>query len=354
MNIHEFQKRFQSDQLVPAEKLCDRWERQKELDDFLGMEIASGYMAADLLNGDGSLDQISPELREGFAALMGDKADSYHEIRQQLFEKLERGDRSVLGTVNKIKGQVGENRFLNTCASNDIPAKLAESGSQPGWDIAVDQPDGTTQYVQVKMYDKPGPLVSKLEELQAKIDAGEIKGASGETVTDIDIAVSNNIDVDALNEKLAERGLNFDIIPMESSAEEVADVVHSGFDNVGPEALENFFGELFGAALTTTALHSLVGAFLVYKKAKTADQFLSGLAESSSVSLAGLSSGMGVELILNQVAWVGGVPTYAFVFVSSFTVRAVAKRMLKRGSSVAWLSGTNGDLDALILRLEAA
>ncbi len=353
MNIQEFADRYASENHVPAEDICDRWEKEKQVHDFLGLEVSTGVVVADLLHGDGMLDQISPELREGFQELMGEKADSYHEIHQIILEKLERGDRSVLGLVNKIKGQIGENFFQEQCNAADIHAQLAPLGNQPGWDLSVANTDGTTEYIQVKMYSNAGGVLKHMEKVQAKLDAGEITGLNGEVVTDIDFAVSSNI-ADEVSAKAQELGLDIDVIPVEMTADEAANVVQDGVDNLGPDALENFFGELFGAAVTTTALHAMVNGFLLYKGAKSSEEFWEDTITSSAVSLGGLTAGMGVEAALNQFAILGGPPTYALVFATAFSTRAILKRLVGRGDAVEWANGSNKQLAALTESVQAA
>ena len=353
MNIQDFHSRFSRDTLTPAEQVCDHWEKEKQVDDFLGTEVFAGAVVADLLTGDGMLDQISTQLREGFSQLMGSKADSYNEIRQILLDKISGGDASVLGLVNKIKGQLGENQFLRECAHNGIHAHLAELGNQEAWDVAVDKGNGVTQYVQVKMYSDPGRVVEKIRDVQGKLENGSVMGQAGEAVHTIDFAVPEDI-ADEVHRRVAEAGLDVNILPIEMSADDAASVVQGGIDNVGPECLEHFFGELLGSALTTTALHAITNGFLVYKGAKDASAFWGDTLRSSSVSLTGLTAGMTAEAILHKVAWLGGFPTFALVFATSFTTRAIAKRLLKRGDLVKWLRAENRNLDVTIYGLNAA
>jgi hypothetical protein len=352
MNIEEFCARFHIEAHRPIESICDRWEKEKQVDDFLGMEISSGIMIADLLIGDGSLDQVSPTLRDAFEGLMKEKADSYSKIHQILLDKLERGDKSVLGLVNKVKGQIGEEIFKDTCTKEGISATLASSGSQEGWDVAVDQGDGVTQYVQVKMYSNTNEVIKEIKKVEAKVRAGVVFGEDGVPVTNIDFAVPSDI-APAVKTKLAELDIDIDIIPIDATADEVAGIVQEGFDNMGPAAMENFFGELLGSAATATAIHAVTNAFLVYKGSKASEAFLADTIKSSSVSVVGFASGMSVEMILNQIAWIGGPPTCALVFATSFSTRAIAKRVLKRGDSTAWVLSTNDNLETLTASIQA-
>lgn len=352
MSIEDFHKQFYHDGNRSSEDICDQWEKEKEVDDFLGMELSSGVMVADLLIGDGTLDQVSPELKNAFQGLMGEKADSYTKIHQILLEKLEIGDSSVLGTVNKIKGQIGEEIFKESCAKEGIKASLASSGSQKGWDVAIENGD-EIQYVQVKMYSDPNGVIREIKKVEEQLKAGEICGENGLPIKDIDWAVPKDI-APAVQEKLEELGLDVNVFTVDTTAGEVASIVQDGFDNMGSHALENLFGELLGSAVTTAALHAIVNGFLVYKGAKQAESFLSDTLKSASVSVVGIASGMSVEMVLNQVAWIGGFPTSALVFVTSFSTRAIAKRIIKRGDATAWALQSNKDLDKIILSVQAA
>ncbi|MGE4519928.1 MAG: hypothetical protein AB7E04_10530 [Desulfobacteraceae bacterium] len=352
MNIEDFYAKFKINSLCSIDSICELWEKEKEVHDFLGMEISSGVMVADLLIGDGSLDQVSPTLRVAFEGLMKEKADSYSKIHQILLEKLDLGDKSVWGMVNKIKGQIGEEIFKETCAKEGISATLASSGSQEGWDVAIDQGDGITQYVQVKMYSNPNKVIEKIKEVQEKVDAGIISGDDGAPVTSIDFAVPKDIALD-VEAKLDELGINIKILPINSTADEVAGIVQEGFDNMGPEAMGNFFGELLGSTVSTAAIHAITNAFLVYKGSKASAAFISETIKSSSISAIGFASGMSVEMILNQIAWIGGPPTTVLVFATSFSTRAIAKRILKRGESTEWVMNTNNNLIKMTERIQA-
>ncbi len=353
MNIEDFYKYFRADTHKPAELVCNRWEKEKQVDDFLGMEVSSGVIIADLMVGDGTLDQVSPALKEAFEGLMHEKADSYSKIHQILLEKLEMGDKSVWGMVNKVKGQVGENIFRDTCADEGVTATLATSGSQEGWDIAVDKGEGVTQYVQVKMYNNPNEVIKKIIEVDEKVKAGAIFGENGEVVNNIDFAVPEDI-ASTVEAKLAELNIDIDIIPVNTTANEVAEVVQMGFDNMGAGAMENLFEELLGSTVATAAIHTITNAFLVYKGSKDSEAFILDTIKTSSSSVAGLMTGMSVEMLLNQVAWIGGPPTSALVFATSFSTRAIAKRVLQRGDSTSWVLGINKSLDRLTESIEAA
>ena len=123
---------------------------------------------------------------------------------------------------------------------------------------------------------------------------------------------------------------------------------------MGSLAIENFLGELLGFSAATTAIHAITNAFLVYKGSKASEAFLSDTARSSLLSTTGGATGMGVEMILNQIAWIGGFSTSVLVFITSLSTRAIAKRVLKRGDAVDWVSNVNKNLEHLTIKVQAA
>jgi hypothetical protein len=165
-----------------------RWVTRREVRDFLGMPILAGVTTLDLLMGDQLVDTLSPEVKHAFKTLMEVKADSRAEVERLILEKIERGDESVRGLMNKIQGQIGEEVFVRLAGP---AARLAENKSQEGWDVCVDRGDHA-QYVQVKVYADADGLSQHLGELQEKLLAGTIR--DGETpLTRLDIAVNSEI-----------------------------------------------------------------------------------------------------------------------------------------------------------------
>ena len=307
----------------------------------------------DLLVGDVLNDQISPELLDGFAELMGQKADSYDEVRGILHNKLQDGDSAVFGLINKIKGQIGENQFMQEAQAAGLNTRLAGLRNQEAWDVAIDNADGTTQYIQVKMGSDAGGVVRHMQDVSQKLAGGEAISDGDRVVEAIDFAVSANI-AEEVSARAAELGLDMNVIPIEMTAAEAANVVQAGFDNVGPEALSNLFGELLGASVAVAALHGLVNAFLVYKGAKAADRFLTDTVEETAVSTGAIAAALSLELVLNQISMMGGPPTYALGFCTSMATRGVLKRVARRQDYVSWLRVQNAHLATLNNRIAAA
>ena len=350
--IAEFYDSYSGGPTQSCRTICERWDKDEELDNLLQTAVGAGVVLGDLLVGDGLNDQISPELLDGFAELMGQKADSYDEVRTILLDKLQDGDSAVFGLINKIKGQIGESHFMQEAQAAGLNARLAELGNQEAWDVAIDNADGTTRYIQVKMYSDADGVVSHMQDVSHKLAAGVEISDGNQVVEAIEFAVPANI-AEEVRARAAELGIDIPVIPINMTAAEAADVVQTGFDNVGPEALSNLFGELLGAGVAVAALHGLVNAFLVYKGAKAADRFLADTVEQTAVSTGAILAGMSLELVLSHISVVGGPPTYALVFCASMATRGILKRVARRQDYVSWLRVQNAHLASLNNQLVA-
>jgi hypothetical protein len=334
MNIDDFCALHGGGERKRIDSLVARWISERELDSMLQTQVSAGVILGDLLVGDGLLDQVSPELRQAFADLMGEKADSYNEVRQILLEKLENGDSSVFGLVNKIKGQVGENRFIQEIGDT-ANARLAHLGNQEGWDVAIDHDFGT-QYVQVKMYSDANGVISHMKDIDAKLSSGRMILDGEVTVQKIDFAVPENI-AEEVTLKAAALGLDMKVIPIQMSAQEAADVVWTGVNNVGPEALNNFFGELLGISGNAAVLHGLVTAFLIYKGAKVREEMIGDIAENTAITAGGFCVGASMETLLHKVGFITAGPAGVLIFVSAVSTCAILRRIAQRTNYVQLL-----------------
>lgn len=334
MNIRDFCELHGKERLKSIQKLMLQWAQERELDKLLHTQVAAGVVLGDLLVGDGLIDKVSPELRDAFATLMKEKADSYHDVRMILLEKLENGDASVLGLVNKIKGQVGENRFIEELGGT-ANMRLASAGNQEGWDVAIEH-DWGIQYVQVKMHSDANGVIQHMQALQDKLDSGNMILDGDRAVERIDFAVPADI-MDEVARKAQERGLDMEILPINMTATQAADVVWDGVNNVGPLALENFFDELLGVAGYSAVGHGAVSAFMVYKGAKQREEFLGEVTQNTAITVGGATAGGIVQLLLCNAGMAAAGPVGALVLVSSIGTRSVLRRFAERTDYVEFL-----------------
>lgn len=327
-----------------AKSLLTRWMLEREVADFLGMQITGGVILADALAGDGMRDHISPELLDGFHRLMGAKVSTANEIRDILVEKLILGDLAVSGLINKIKGQVGENLFAETASNAGFSARLAASGNQEGWDCCVTGKDGLAQYVQVKTYESADAVVEKMKEVADKVAAGKITGEHGEVVKSIDFAVPQDIHA-AVVSKAQAAGLDTNHLwAFDLSAQDAAHIVKEGFDNVAYLGLGNFFNQLAGGTLTAVVLQTLVQAFLL-KKGASKETMHTVLLESG-ISAGGIAAALGMEGVIAKAGLaVGGTPAAAVLVATGLTARGLLRRLIARHDYLGFLCQENAVLE---------
>lgn len=324
MNIQEFEHKY-SGKTKKISDIVEKWVAEKEIDDFLGTSVMSGVLIGDLLTGDGLGDRIDPDVQEAFSSLMGDKANSFSEIREILIEKIQNGDDSVRGLLNKIQGQLGENTFVDNIGPS---ATLAESGSQMGWDVKIDHGDHT-QFVQVKVYEDADKVIKKMKEVNERIENGELEG-----VSQIDFAVNSEI-VDEVREKAGDLGFSNEVINMGASRDELRTLLENNFENIGDySSLENFFGELFGGSIAASAIHAALNGFFLWKGAKDKDQAIDDTVYSSAVSAGGIAATLAVEKSLAIISAPLGGPIAIGVGIGARSVlsrvadrRFIVKRM---------------------------
>jgi len=272
--------------------------------DFIGDATVIG----DAIHGDGIRDQIPPQLGEAFRSLMKVKANSYHEMRQILAERMRDSDGEylsfrdprVIGFVNKLKGQIGENEFQRHVGS---AARLASSGSQEGWDVVVTQSDGAHEYVQVKLYTNPNDVLRQMREVHEKLANALIDGVDGETVEQISFAIPENI-ADEVKQRVIDRfpeliDIKLRTVPLAAST--AADLVEQGLNNVGPGALEHLFDELLGGTLAAGSLHAIANGYLWYQGAKNFSDAYEDMITNTSLSMVGLGFGLLAETLMSAV-----------------------------------------------------
>lgn len=351
--VDEFCNAHGTGEINKIDAVVEQWVHERDVDEFLETPVGSGVVLGDLICGDGLQDSISPELYEGFSELMKDKAASYTAVRQILLEKLGHGDASVRGLISKIQGQIGENSFLEHVGPH---ARLAASGSQEGWDVAVTHPGEVTQYVQVKTYSNANGVMQHIRDVQEKLADGNI--FDGDTLVQrIDFAVPEDI-VGEVQSKVAAAGLDVDILTIPITSDEARQVVEEGVANVGPEALSGFFGELLGGTLTAAALHGAVNAFLVYKGAKDRSQFFSDTVYSTGITSGGLAAAFATEAMFQKLsasaAFLGGPPAFVATFAAGVTTRMYLSRVAERRDVAGRLTDGNQALAKMTTRLARA
>lgn len=318
MTINEFIKKH-GDRSENINTVLKKWAFKKEIDDFLGTPIMGGYLVGDLLIGDGLPDAISSDLKEGFSELMKEKADSYEEIRNIIIQKDDISIKSILGLKNKIQGQLGENLFKE----NVEGAELARSGSQEAYDIFLKE---SSRHIQVKVYEDANSVIDKIQEVNEKVDAGLID-EYGNKITQVDFAVNKDI-LEEVRNKAEDLGLPNQILDLRSDRKEIRNIIEKGFEEVTNPGIVDFFRDLFGSAMTVTALHGAINGYFLWKGAKSKQEAIEDTFYSSMISTGGLMAAHLVEAIfLENVALMLGGP---ILLISGIGTRTILKRFLDR------------------------
>lgn len=334
-----------------------RWIAQREVRDFLGTPILAGVTMLDLLMGDQLVDTLSPEVKQAFTTLMEGKADSRAEVERLILDKIEQGQESVVGLMNKIQGQMGEEVFVRLAGP---AAHLADDKSQEGWDVFIDRGDHP-QYVQVKVYEDADGIGQHLKALQEKLLAGTIR--HGETpITRLDIAVNSEI-YDEVRANAEALGYPGEILDLGETRGVMREALEQSVDHV-QAPFEHFFAELFGDALQPAVLHAMANAFLLYKGAKDRRLAVEDTLYSAGLSAGGLFAAAGTDQLLGHglllldlqdaAALMSGPVGGILLLGVSLGTRAVLRRILDRRSVVRRLTTGNSHLAALCTRLSAS
>ena len=262
LNDHEYGRKPVRD-IADVVKQWDQDRGGKSCDDETGMATMLAVLGIDAMTSDGLLNEISPELVTSMSHLMGEKADTYDEARQLITDKLTHGDAAFTGFVSKIKGQIGEDRFIHEYPDY----ALAMSKSQEAVDAVKPLGDGLVEAVQIKMYGDPNAVVKHMLSVQSKVDHG--LSVQGDIVGQLNFAVPENIadEVRRLAAKHSELS-NIHILTVKSSASDVADVVRDAGNNIA-HPLQHIGEDIASSVAFMAALDALTNAYLVAKGKKS-------------------------------------------------------------------------------------
>lgn len=291
----------------PINEVVDCWLLEKQISDFLGTQVFSGVMIADLMVGDRLVDIIPPDVKDGFYHLMGAQAATRADIERIILEKAHDSPEAVMGLMNKIQGQLGEDAFVKAVGH---AAHLAPSGSQEGWDIVVHHHD-FSQYVQVKVYSDPYEAIEALKDLDEKVDAGQIHDGA-DVVHSVDFAVNSDI-YENVSHKASELGLQSHVLNLGATRDELRSQLDQAVDHVSGAPLHHFFSELLVNVETVAALHAAANAFLVYKGAKEMAAAIEDTTYSTLVSTGGLLAAHGTDALVVHAFMFAGLEKAAAI-----------------------------------------
>lgn len=348
-SIEKFQDEHDNGEAFDSSEIFRKWKADRLLNE----SVAGGVVLADLIHEDGLNDQVSEEVLGAFRNLTGGEVDTYEEARDRIAEQIgPEGDGVSQQWVSMIKGRIGENQFQQSAEELPGDARLADESNQEAYDIVYTSPGGETRYVDVKTSDSTYNIVDKMESTQQKLDAGEITTPEGEVVREVEYAVPEGVS-EKVREEADERGVDLEVIPMETGADEAARTVEASVGAVGPEAIEGLFQELAAGTAAMGAVHGMVQGFLVYKGSKQMSQAVVDAAEETALSGTGFSAGLVVESAFREAALAGEPMAMAVVFGTSVSVRVLLSDFIKRGEYTQWMERRNGRLDELTLKVKS-
>lgn len=299
--------------------IVSKWEKEGRgvQDDATGMATMLAVLGLDAAIGDGLLNQVPPELQAAMEHLMDERADTYDEARKLIENSLDNGDASFVGFVNKIKGQIGEDRFV----AQYPEYALATSHSQEAIDAIKHLSDGTIEATQVKMYASADAVLEHMRIVQQKVVNGLL--VEGDHISKLNFAVPNDIANEVRTKMAAYPELaNIDVLPVHSTAKDVADVVREAGANI-----ENPFGHIAGDVIESVAfmaaLDALTNAYLVAKGKKSITDVVQEAAIKTPIGALAIATSKGVALALTKA----GLASNPIVIP---LLTAVATRQLSR------------------------
>ena len=341
MTAKEFLERYgASDRKL--KDVLHKWSLEKEVDSFLNTRLAEGLLIADYFSNGEMYDQLAKkltipdELSAALKQLSKEELDTVSEIRDRFISLNEKGEASVRGFMLKAQGQLGEDAFL---ASVGDTAKLAESGSQEGWDVLINGEDGP-RFVQVKVYEDADAVIRKMKEVNERVLAGEITGPEDVIVTQIDFAVSDNI-LEEVQRAAEELELPNKVMGIGASRDSIRAILEEGRDNCLNEELllelgaGEFFQELLGSTATYGLTFMALNGLLVYLGAKEREQWAEDTFHQSLAGIAGATAATVADVIfltrLEAAIGVLGAPIgLGGVLLVGMGTRAFVRRLSDR------------------------
>lgn len=320
MNIEKFTQKY-SGQQQPIQDILKAWNNQ-DIDLTLDELAFGSVILTDALQGDGVSDRIPPDLLEALNHVYQSRdIETYGDARELLRELLDKDDKAIMGFVSKIKGQIGENRFIE---ASEGKAQLASSINQEGWDVAVSH-DDYTQFVQVKTLSDPTQVIDKMLSVNEKVLAGKITDENGAIIQQIDFAIPHDI-IDKVTELKEQHQAiaHMDLIPLSITAQEAGEIVSEGLNNLGPNATAHLFDQLLAGLVVPAAIVATINAFHVIKKNQEVHEAITGTLGSVALTGVGYGSALTSEVALDRILDVMLGPVSA-------TIGIATRVFLKRG-----------------------
>jgi hypothetical protein len=209
--------------------------RRPSARDWVDSAAVGGVLLADVLADRITEADIDPQVLEAFHAQYPNAGDFVDKV-----QSLSDDPEALQGLVNGVKGKLFEAQFVDMLNEGLPPgyvAELAESPTQPGWDVAVRGPDDEIQ---------------ELLQLKASSDADYIR-ESLERYPDFDIVVPS----DAYTEMSLDSSLADHVFDAGIPSEDFVEPITIGIEDVVEDAGLDLFYPLAFAPLAVSAARRL-------------------------------------------------------------------------------------------------
>lgn len=326
----------------PIDEVIAQWDTEGKgiRDDATGMATMLTVLGLDAAMGDGLLNQIPPELQGAMEHLMEAKADTYEEARHLIEESLGKGNSSFSGFVNKVKGQIGEDRFV----AEYPDYTLATSHSQEAIDAIKRLADGSIEATQVKMYSNADAVIHHMQIVQQKVANGLL--VEGDHISKLNFAVPENI-AEEVRSKMSNypQLANIEILPIHSTAAEVGNVVREAADHID-NAVNHLANDVLESIAFMAALDALTNAYLFAKGRKSVADIVQEAAIKTPIGAMAITTSKSVALALSKA----GLATNPIVIplLTAVATRQLARRWYASRSDFSRKLRENSDWSALL------
>ncbi|MCC6750682.1 MAG: hypothetical protein IT371_23695 [Deltaproteobacteria bacterium] len=315
--LEEFVSRTRAERTAPLRTVDDLRQWRPAPKDWLDAAVLGGTRVAEILLGRVTDADLEPQVVEAFHT----EYPHLGSLTERL-QSLSGDDDALRGLVSGVKGKLFELRYVEQLNAGGLPegfhAELAESPTQPGWDVAIRGPDGE---------------ITELLQLKATADLDYVRGA---------LERHPEIDVVAPHELVEGADVSHDVadhlIDSKIALADLHDTVGDAVDAAGAAAGLDVVPELALAFIAGQAVFELA------RRSRPAEAVLQDAASRGGKAM--IAAGVGGVLTWLAGPWVG-VPA------------TVGTRLLLRRRDVMASYGKAAEvrlerIRALALRMEQA
>jgi hypothetical protein len=205
-------------------------------------------------------------------------------------------------------------------------ARLAECGSQEGWDVAVGTGD-ETRYIQVKVYKDANGVLRHMAKVNEKVENGLIIGEHGQAVDQIEFAVNSDI-VEEVRHKAQNHGFNNPIQDIGENRDQIRSWLESAQDESLHPPLEGFFADILTNTAKSVAIIAATNAFLVWYGCKERSRAIEDTAYATIIAAGGITVAHTVSRLVStplglKSAVLGGPMAGVLAMIMATSARSV-------------------------------